>query len=295
MKFINLLPLAVLSGAFVLPDDQVISNIEIESRKRPDRSAKKPCPHHLLDSAKSVWRSSKHTLDDILGRVEKEAETIQSKFPFEHGFDVDSWLESAIEANFDILDHPDHPGPPHRGPGHGPPGKGPHHGPPGKRPGKKPGKKPGHGPHHPPHHGKSNSTIYELISKSKYTTKLAKIIDEDKDLVDLLNSTKANFTLFAPTDHAFSKIPEHVKPPKELIKKVLLYHISPGLFPAGRLLFTHTVPTSLNETLLGNNPQRLVARAGLRGVFINYYSKVVAVNIVRRLLCSVLILLYSNK
>jgi hypothetical protein len=282
MRVVNLLPLAVLSSAIVLPDEQVLSNIAIESHKRPDHSSKKPCSHHLFDNAKSVWKTSKHTLDDILGRVEKATESVESKYPLEHGFDVESWLESATENSFDIQDHPDHPGPPHHGPpGHGPPGKRPGKGP-GKGPGKKPGKKPwkGHRPHHPHHHGKPNSTIYQLISKSKYTTKLAKFIDEDKDLVELLNSTKANFTLFAPTDHAFSKIPKHVKPPKELIKKVLLYHLTPGIFPAGRLLFSHTVPTSLNETLLGDNPQRLVARAGLRGVFINYYSKVVAVNIV---------------
>merc|ERR1711881_19246 len=102
----------------------------------------------------------------------------------------------------------------------------------------------------PPHHGKPNKTIYELISESKYTTQLAKLINNDTELVEVLNSTKANFTLFAPTDHAFSKIPEHApKPSKEFIRKVLLYHVSPGLYPAGRLLFSHTVPTLFNETL----------------------------------------------
>jgi hypothetical protein len=51
------------------------------------------------------------------------------------------------------------------------------------------------------------------------------------------------------------------------------------LYPAGRLLFSHTVPSLLNETLLGDKPQRLVAKVGLKGVAINFYSKVVAVNI----------------
>jgi uncharacterized surface protein with fasciclin (FAS1) repeats len=86
--------------------------------------------------------------------------------------------------------------------------------------------------------------------------------------------------LFAPTDKAFSKIPEHApKPDKEFIRKVLLYHIAPGFYPAGRLLFSHTVPTLLNETHLGDKPQRLAAKLSLRGVLINFYSKVVAVNI----------------
>jgi len=166
-------------------------------------------------------------------------------------------------------DHPPHP--PHPPPHHGhPPFRPPHHGPPKK----------GKRPHHPPHHHKPNLTIYEMISKSKYTTKLAKLIGEDEELVALLNSTKANFTVFAPTDNAFAKIPKGApKPPKEFIKKVLLYHITPDVYPAGRLLFSHTVPTLLNETLLGDKAQRLVARLGFKGVAINYFSRVVAANI----------------
>jgi uncharacterized surface protein with fasciclin (FAS1) repeats len=121
-----------------------------------------------------------------------------------------------------------------------------------------------------------------LISESKYTTVLAKLVANDTELVKVLNSTKAgNLTLFAPTDHAFSKIPPGAHhPSKDFIKKVLLYHISPGLYPAGRLIFSKTVPTLFNETLLGDNPQRLTAKVGLKGIAINFYSKVVAVNIV---------------
>jgi hypothetical protein len=279
MKLLNILPLAVLSAAIVLPEEQVLANIPIESRKKAVSFEKSPCPHHMLKNAKSAWKLSKNALDDALAYVEKKGSFVKSEV-VEDGFAVGSWLSTNVESLLDHPDHPDHPGPPH----HGPPGKGPHHGPPWK-PGKPPHRgrpgKPGKRPHHPPHHHKSNLTIYELISKSKYTTKLAKLIDEDKELVSLLNSTKANFTIFAPTDAAFAKIPEHApKPPKEFIKKVLLYHVAPGLFPAGRLLFSHTVPTLLNETLLGDQPQRLVARLGFKGVSINFFSKVVAANIV---------------
>ncbi|PIG85568.1 Fasciclin domain family protein [Aspergillus arachidicola] len=59
---------------------------------------------------------------------------------------------------------------------------------------------------HPPHHPPSDKTIYELITESKYTTILAKLIKEDEELVHLLNSTEANHTFFAPTDDAFKKI-----------------------------------------------------------------------------------------
>jgi uncharacterized surface protein with fasciclin (FAS1) repeats len=67
-------------------------------------------------------------------------------------------------------------------------------------------------------------TIYELISKSKYTTKLAKLIDEFPEFVKALNSTAHNYTVFAPTNRAFKKIPKHApKPSKEILKTFLDY------------------------------------------------------------------------
>lgn len=130
-------------------------------------------------------------------------------------------------------------------------------------------------------HEKSNQTIYQLISQSKYTTKFAELVDEHEDIVQLLNSTKANYTLFVPVDSAFEHIPKDKKPSKEFVESVLKYHIGLGLYPAGRVLVTHTLPTALDEPLLGNKPQRLRTSVGLlSGVRVNFYSKVVAVDIV---------------
>ena len=121
-----------------------------------------------------------------------------------------------------------------------------------------------------------------MISQSKFTTNLTAIIDEDKDLVSLLNSTKANYTIFAPTDWAFAKIPKGApKPSKEFIKKILSYHISPDFWPIGKLLFTHTAPTTLELDSLGGKPQRILAKFSFRGIKLNYYSRVLARNIVR--------------
>ncbi|OMP84592.1 Stabilin-2 [Diplodia seriata] len=169
-------------------------------------------------------------------------------------------------------DEPPHERPPHHGP--------PHHGPPHDGP---PHDKPPHKgkPHHPPHH-KPNQTVYELIAKSKYTTKLAKLINDDPELVKLLNGTTANFTVFAPTDKAFEKIPKHGKEPsKEFIKKVLLYHISPEFYPAGRVLHTYTIPTLYKEPALGGDDfaQRLSVNIGFKGLTLNFYSRIVAINI----------------
>lgn len=134
-----------------------------------------------------------------------------------------------------------------------------------------------------PRHGHKGSdlTIYQLISKSNHTTKFAKLVNEYEDIVQLLNSTKANYTLFVPVDSAFEHIPEDKKPSKEFVESLLKYHIGLGLYPAGRVLVTHTLPTALDEPLLGDKPQRLRTSVGLlSGVRVNFYSKVIAVDIV---------------
>jgi uncharacterized surface protein with fasciclin (FAS1) repeats len=142
--------------------------------------------------------------------------------------------------------------------------------------------RPGKGHHGSPvHHGTTNLTIYEAIQKSNYTTKFAKLIDEYPDIVKALNSTKHNITAFVPTDKAFEKIPEHHKEPsKEFIEKVLQYHFVPGLYSAGRVLVSHTLPTALKEEALGGKAQRLRVSVGLFGLRINFYSKVVVANLV---------------
>merc|ERR1711939_1038197 len=116
---------------------------------------------------------------------------------------------------------------------------------------------------HPPHHGPPNQTVYQLISKSKYTTKLAAAIDEFPDLVDLLNGTKANYTLFAPTDHAFEKIPKHApKPPKEFLKKLLTYHVSEEFYPAGRIHWQGPATNFESDLIERAHPQFLCSRRG---------------------------------
>jgi uncharacterized surface protein with fasciclin (FAS1) repeats len=143
-------------------------------------------------------------------------------------FDVAGWLDTKIETPNEIntFEKPKHP---HKKPHH----KHPHHG----------------------HHGhghKLNKTIYELILSSKYTTKLAKLINKYPDLVKTLNSMAINYILFAPIDKAFKKLPKgYKKPSKELIKKVLAYHILPEFYPACYILSIYTILTILGEDSLG--------------------------------------------
>lgn len=247
MKFSQVLPLLPLASAFVITETDVFENIEKTGREVADKT------HNIFDK-------TQHVLDDAFNKAFDSVKDVGSKAYHkihDTGCDVESWLQGSSFEEFqgtaEDSDHPHHP--PH--------GKPPHHG----------------RPHHPPHHEKPNQTVYELISKSKYTTKLAKLINEFPDLVDKLNGTKANYTVFAPTDEAFERIPKHgKKPSKEILEKVLLYHVSDDFYPAGRVLHSYTIPTLLEPDNLGHK-QRLTVRVTLKGPTINFYSKLVAVNI----------------
>ncbi|KAK6586544.1 hypothetical protein PZA11_001601 [Diplocarpon coronariae] len=269
MKFATtLLPFASISTAFVVPDEQLTSQLITESQKEP-----RPFGDRVAANVQGVWSGIEESLTDrvasglnaIDNAINAASETAgKAKSSFEcyasmTRFETQAWLDSAMSVTEDIgvFDHPHHE-PPHHEP--------PHHGPPG---------------HHEPHHGhKPNKTVYQMIASSKYTTKLAKLINEYPDLVEALNGTAANYTVFAPTDKAFEKIPKHHKPSKEMIKKILTYHVSPEFYPAGRVLVTHTIPSLLAEDSLGGNPQRLrVGFALTKGLNINFYSRIIAVDI----------------
>ncbi|CAF3455639.1 hypothetical protein SNK03_005407 [Fusarium graminearum] len=126
----------------------------------------------------------------------------------------------------------------------------------------------------------TDHTTYELIAKSNYTKKFFKLVKEHESFGKLLNSTDKNYTLFVPIDEAFEHIPhdDKHKPSDEFVQDVLNYHLGIGEYPASRILFTHTVPTTLKEKLLGDKPQRLRTSVGFSGVRVNLYSKVIAVN-----------------
>jgi uncharacterized surface protein with fasciclin (FAS1) repeats len=135
----------------------------------------------------------------------------------------------------------------------------------------------GHHDHDHDDYDYAKHTIYEAIASNKHTTHFAKLVNERPHLVELLNSTKTNSTLFVPIDEAFERIPDDDKhkPSKEFIDDLLLYHVGLGNFPVGHVLDTHTFPTHLKEKDLGDEPQRLRVRVGFTGVRVNFYSKVV--------------------
>ncbi|XMA08952.1 hypothetical protein WAI453_001743 [Rhynchosporium graminicola] len=268
MKFTTtLLPLAALSTAFVIPDEAITNQI-VESQKEPQSFLDRI--HGNIDS---VWAGveetfkdsvafSSNAIDNAINAASEVTQNAKSTLECHTSmtkFDAQAWIDSAVSTveDVDIFDHPHHKPPHHDDPHHD-------------------------RPHHPKHpHHAPNKTVYELIASSKYTTKLAKLINEYPDLVEILNGTAANYTVFAPTDKAFDKLPKgHQKPSKELIKKVLSYHVSPDFYPASRVLVTHTIPTALGEDSLGGYPQRLrLGLSVLKGLNVNFYSRIVAINI----------------
>jgi len=59
-----------------------------------------------------------------------------------------------------------------------------------------------------------------------------------------------------------------------------MYHYSPEFYPAGKILVTHTIPTALEAPHIGDKSQRLSTNIGLRGLTLNFYSRVIGANLV---------------
>ena len=192
MKLIQILPLAALSTAFVIPDEQVMSQVAIESDRAPESfleklPSKDEAVKQFEKSFTKLIDTSKNAFDDAIEYATETKEDISDK-AYETAYHVSSWLDSAAdrvqELGEDIVpfseDDAEHDG------GKGRKGRKGHHG----------------------HCKKPNLTVYELISKSKYTTKLAHLINEYEDLVEILNGTAANYSMSSSKFgyHIYSKL-----------------------------------------------------------------------------------------
>ncbi len=73
-----------------------------------------------------------------------------------------------------------------------------------------------------------------------------------------------------------------ILPVMGFIRLLTIYaQVVPDFAPAVKVLSTHTFPTLLKSDHLGSEPlpQRLTPRIGLRGLTINFYSRIIAINI----------------
>jgi uncharacterized surface protein with fasciclin (FAS1) repeats len=96
---------------------------------------------------------------------------------------------------------------------------------------------------------------------------------KDAGLAETL-SAKGPYTVFAPTDAAFKKVPKKtlnaLGKDKAMLKSVLLYHVAEGRLPAKRVIKRSSIKTL--------NGQRVRVRVARGNVFVNK-SKVVTADV----------------
>jgi uncharacterized surface protein with fasciclin (FAS1) repeats len=96
---------------------------------------------------------------------------------------------------------------------------------------------------------------------------------KDAGLAETL-SAKGPYTVFAPTDAAFKKVPKKTLKAlgndKAMLKSVLLYHVAEGRLPAKRVIKRSSIKTL--------NGQRVRVRVARGNVFVNK-SKVVTADV----------------
>ncbi|CAI7573579.1 unnamed protein product [Penicillium discolor] len=123
----------------------------------------------------------------------------------------------------------------------------------------------------------ADKTTWELIKSNDHTSRLAELLADDKDLVKILNSTTANHTFFALTNHALEGLPRQNGPNPKFMSSLLRYHILPGRLSIEHIAGHGTLPTKLTEPALESRlPQRIVVREHHNRVMLNRRSRVVA-------------------
>jgi uncharacterized surface protein with fasciclin (FAS1) repeats len=125
-----------------------------------------------------------------------------------------------------------------------------------------------------PHNDK---TLWDMIKDCKYTSRFYEYLKDDDKIVKMLQDTKSNTTVFAPSNQAFEKFDQfrkHHDVSKDMVHRVLLYHLSYGIHRSNDLRYHNTLVTMLPDDNLGKGMHQRV-RLGLshRGPTINFYSE----------------------
>lgn len=106
--------------------------------------------------------------------------------------------------------------------------------------------------------GMAQDPVAVAASNNPVLTTLTKAVsgqlNPDVNLVDTLNS--GEFTVFAPVDSAFAKVPEAdlntLVSDKDSLSKVLTYHVIPGRIDPADLPGTHTTVEGQDVTITGS-------------------------------------------
>lgn len=120
----------------------------------------------------------------------------------------------------------------------------------------------------------TNQTLWQIISQSRRTERIAELLSREKKLVALLNSSHANYTFFAPTNRALEDFLEDNSAPSSW-SDILAYHIVHGAFPIKLLRHQQTLTTELNQIGQGHQAQRLTVTVDEDEVFLNEVSRVI--------------------
>ena len=120
MKISQLLPLAALSTAFVIPDEQVMSQVAIESHNTIKPAVEKvPCHDHaikkLQQTVSKVIDNSRSAFDQAVDYASDASEEVSHQ-AHESVANAQAWLDSAAERveEFDVSatnGHHGHPKP----------------------------------------------------------------------------------------------------------------------------------------------------------------------------------------
>lgn len=97
------------------------------------------------------------------------------------------------------------------------------------------------------------------------TAALSGKLNPDVNLVDTLDN--GQYTVFAPTDAAFEKLPEstigQLKTDSKLLTSILTYHVVPGQLSPARVAGSHKTLQGANVNVTGQGNDLRVANAGV--------------------------------
>jgi transforming growth factor-beta-induced protein len=113
---------------------------------------------------------------------------------------------------------------------------------------------------------KQKKTITEMVVRSSDFDTLESLVIS-ADLAETL-SGKGPYTVFAPTDEAFSKVPaetlEALGKDPEALRRVLLYHVVDGRYRAARVVRKRSIETLAGPRLKVKATKRAVRVGGAR-------------------------------
>jgi uncharacterized surface protein with fasciclin (FAS1) repeats len=113
---------------------------------------------------------------------------------------------------------------------------------------------------------KPKKTITEKVVASRRFDTLESLV-VSAGLAETL-SGKGPYTVFAPTDKAFSKVPaatlEALGKDRDALRRVLLYHVADGRYPAARVVRKRSIKTLAGPRLKVKATKRAVRVGGAR-------------------------------